>query len=103
MGHKGYFKANGEPTSEPGTRNKRDVWTVVVSPFSEAHFATFPEKLIVPMVKAGCPSGGLVLDPFMGAGTTGLVARKLSRNYLGIELNKSYCEMAENRIGQTLL
>ena len=80
------------------TRNRRSVWTISTKPFSEAHFATFPEDLIVPMVKAGCPLGGVVLDPFMGAGTTGLVARKLQRNYLGIELNPAYVEIAERRI-----
>ncbi len=68
-------------------------------PFKEAHFATFPEKLIEPMVLAGCPTGGVVLDPFMGAGTTGLVAKKLGRQYLGIELNPAYIKIAEKRIG----
>ena len=80
------------------TRNRRSVWTVTTKPFREAHFATFPEDLIVPMVKAGCPLGGVVLDPLMGAGTTGLVARKLQRNYLGIELNPAYIEIARERI-----
>lgn len=81
-----------------GKRNKRSVWTITTKPFSEAHFATFPEDLIVPMIKAGCPPDGIVLDPFMGAGTTGLVARKLQRNYLGIELNPDYIKIAEKRI-----
>lgn len=81
-----------------GTRNKRSVWRVATRPFEEAHFATFPEELIIPMIKAGCPRGGVVLDPFMGAGTTGLVARKLQRNYLGIELNPVYIEIARKRI-----
>lgn len=79
-------------------RNKRSVWTVNTKPYTEAHFATFPEKLIVDMVKAGCPEGGLILDPFMGAGTTGLVARKLGRDYVGIELNPKYINIAEKRI-----
>jgi DNA modification methylase len=79
-------------------RNKRDVWTVNTASFSEAHFATFPEKLIVDMIKAGCPTDGTVLDPFMGSGTTGLVARKLNRNYVGIELNPKYIKIAEKRI-----
>lgn len=151
-------------------RNKRSVWTVTTKPFKEAHFATFPEDLIVPMVRAGCPEsvckkcgkarfpivksdyekkevkwhpekygkedengarrgrmqptgivkntsknvgwtdcgcnagfiGGIVLDPFMGAGTTGLVAKKLSRNYVGIELNENYIKIANDRIKQTL-
>jgi DNA modification methylase len=61
-----------------GGANKRSVWTVTTKPFSEAHFATFPEDLIVDCIKAGCPEGGIVLDPFMGAGTTALVAQKAS-------------------------
>ena len=78
--------------------NKRSVWTVSTKPFSEAHFATFPQDLIVDCIKAGCPEGGLVLDPFMGAGTTALVARKLNRNYIGLELNPEYIRIAENRL-----
>lgn len=80
------------------TRNKRDVWTVSTAPFKEAHFATFPEKLIEPCVLAGCPEGGTILDPFSGAATTGLVAIKNNRNYIGIELNPEYVEMAERRL-----
>jgi DNA modification methylase len=83
-------------------RNKRSVWTVNTKPYSEAHFATFPEELIVDCIKAGCPADGLVLDPFMGAGTTGLVAKKLHRNYLGIELNPAYITIAENRISKEI-
>jgi DNA modification methylase len=74
------------------TRNKRSVWTVNTSPCKEAHFATFPKKLIEPMILAGCPKGGVVLDPFIGSGTTGMVAVSLQRKYIGIELNKEYCE-----------
>ncbi len=80
------------------TRNKRDVWTVSTKPFSEAHFATFPEELISPCVLAGCPEGGLVYDPFMGAGTTALVAKKYARHYLGSELNPEYIKIAEKRL-----
>ena len=79
-------------------RNKRSVWTVTTKPFSEAHFATFPEDLIVPCIKAGCPEGGVVLDPFMGAGTTALVAYKLDRKYIGSEINPYYCKIAEKRL-----
>jgi DNA modification methylase len=79
-------------------RNKRTVWTVSTKPFSEAHFATFPPDLIKPCILAGAPSDGIVLDPFMGAGTTGVTALELGRNYLGFELNKEYCEIAERRI-----
>ncbi|MBP2495240.1 DNA modification methylase [Methylobacterium sp. PvP062] len=80
------------------TRNKRSVWTVTTAPFAEAHFATFPPGLIVDCIKAGCPAGGIVLDPFGGAGTTGLVAQRLGRDALLIELNPEYAAMAERRI-----
>jgi DNA modification methylase len=79
-------------------RNKRSVWTITTKPFKEAHFATFPEDLVRPMILAGCPKDGTVLDIFMGAGTTGLVAKKLGRNYLGIELNDKYVAIANKRI-----
>jgi len=101
-GHSGYYKQDGTPISD-GNRNKRSVWTITTKPFKEAHFATFPEDLIVPMVKAGCPKGGIILDPFMGAGTTALVAQKLGRKYLGIELNPAYIKIAENRLRQEIL
>jgi DNA modification methylase len=78
--------------------NKRSVWTVPTKPFKEAHFATFPPELIEPCVLAGCPPGSLVFDPFMGAGTTALVAAKLQRNYTGFELNPAYISIAENRL-----
>jgi DNA modification methylase len=78
--------------------NKRTVWEVATQPFSEAHFATFPPALIEPCIKAGCPEGGTVLDPFGGAGTTGLVADRLKRNALLIELNPEYAAMARKRI-----
>ena len=67
-------------------------------PFPGAHFATFPPDLITPCILAGCPEGGTVLDPFFGAGTTGLEAYKLGRRWIGIELNPKYCDMARERI-----
>lgn len=96
---------NGNPTysgnsplwSDKG-RNKRCVWTIPTKPFREAHFATYPESLIETPIKAGCPVNGIVLDPFMGAGTTALVSKKLNRNYIGIELNKEYIDIANKRI-----
>lgn len=88
--------------NEDGKANKRSVWTVTTKPFKEAHFATFPEDLIVDCIKAGCPEGGIVLDPFMGAGTTALVARKLNRNYYGTELNPAYIKIYEKRMRQNL-
>lgn len=80
------------------TRNKRSVWSVSSQPFPEAHFATFPPDLIEPCIMAGCPKGGTVLDPFGGAGTTGMVADRLGRNAILIELNPEYADMAERRI-----
>jgi DNA modification methylase len=82
----------------PSARNIRNVWTIATQPFSEAHFATFPPALIEPCIKAGCPEGGTVLDPFGGAGTTGLVADRLKRDAILIELNPEYAAMAERRI-----
>jgi DNA modification methylase len=81
-----------------GLRNKRSVWTVATQPFTDAHFATFPPELIEPCIKAGCPAGGTVLDPFGGAGTTGIVSDRLGRNAILIELNPAYAAMAERRI-----
>jgi DNA modification methylase len=81
-----------------GGRNKRSVWEVATAPFSEAHFATFPPALIEPCILAGCRKGGTVLDPFGGAGTTGLVADRLGRDAILIELNADYADMARQRI-----
>lgn len=81
-----------------GLRNKRSVWTVATKPYAGAHFATFPPELITPCVMAGCPAGGVVLDPFSGSGTTGQVALQEGRKYTGIELNPEYQELAISRI-----
>jgi DNA modification methylase len=86
-----------------GKRNKRSVWTVTTKPFKEAHFATFPPDLIKPCILAGCPKDGIVLDPFMGSGTTGMVAAMYQRNFIGFELNPEYCKMAEKRIEPYLM
>ena len=80
------------------TRNRRSVWEVATQAFSEAHFATFPPALIEPCILAGAPAGGVVLDPFGGAGTTGLVADRLQRDAILIELNPAYADMARRRI-----
>ena len=80
-------------------RNRRSVWTVPTRAFKGAHFATFPPDLIRVCIEAGCPPAGVVLDPFMGAGTTAAVAKELGRNYVGIELNGDYVRMAEERVG----
>lgn len=80
------------------TRNRRSVWTVATKPFKGAHFATFPPDLIEPCILAGCPEGGTVLDPFGGAGTTGLVATQAGRDAVLCEINPEYVEMASTRI-----
>jgi DNA modification methylase len=89
--------------ADPATKNARSVWTIPTQGFPEAHFATWPEALVERIIKAGCPEGGTVLDPFMGSGTTALVARRLGRRSIGVELNPSYCEMAARRLGQQSL
>ena len=81
-------------------RNKRSVWTVATAPFSGAHFATYPPQLIEPCILAGCPHGGLVIDPFGGAGTTGLVAARHGRRAILCELNPDYAEITRRRIGE---
>jgi DNA modification methylase len=80
------------------TRNKRSVWTVTTKPFKGAHFAAFPPDLIEPCILAGCPEGGTVLDPFFGAGTTGMVSATHKRRTIGIELNQQYFDMACARL-----
>lgn len=84
------------------SRNKRSVWTIATAPYPEAHFATFPPALVEPCILAGCPIGGTVLDPFLGAGTTALVADRLGRNCIGIELNPAYAEMARGRVKEDI-
>jgi hypothetical protein len=87
-----------ETAEIPAVRNKRSVWTMATHSFAEAHFATFPPELPENCIRAGCPVGGTVLDPFFGAGTTGLVADRLQRHCIGIELNPAYAEIARRRI-----
>jgi DNA modification methylase len=90
-------EANG---TAPLTRNKRTVWTIATQPYPEAHFATFPEDLVEPCILAGTKPCDLVLDPFAGSGTTLAVAKRLDRDYLGIELNPAYVTLAERRLAQ---
>jgi DNA modification methylase len=89
----------GRKWEPDGTRNKRSVWHIATQPYPEAHFATFPEALIEPCILAGSKPGDTVLDPFNGSGTTGAVAIRHQRNYIGVELNPAYVELAEKRIG----
>jgi DNA modification methylase len=88
----------GRMGNNPAGRNRRNVWTIATTPYPGAHFATFPPKLVEPMILAGCPVGGTVLDPFGGAGTVGLVADRLGRDAILIELNPEYARMAAQRI-----
>jgi DNA modification methylase len=103
-GQLGWNAASGGHRDKSGsygngeTRNKRSVWTITSQPFADAHFATFPPELPELCIKASCPVGGTVLDPFGGAGTTGLVADRLQRHAILIELNPDYATMAEHRI-----
>ena len=82
----------------PLGRNKRTVWSIPLSKFRGAHFAVFPESLVETCIQAGCPPRGLVLDPFLGSGTTAVVARRLGRHFLGIDCAREYCEMAKRRL-----
>ena len=91
-----------EAGRENGTRNLRSVWTIKTQPNSDAHFATFPMKLVEPCVKAGSRVNDLVLDPFAGSGTTGLVAMRLGRRFVGIELNPAYVTLAERDLAGPL-
>lgn len=79
------------------------MWDVTVKAIKEAHFATFPEDLIKPCILAGSKVGGIVLDPFFGSGTTGRVAKELSRNYIGIELNPEYIDISSRRTNNVQL
>lgn len=98
-GKTGHHDNQGKSTYDfKPTRNKRSVWQVNTQPFPEAHFAVMPQKLVEPCILAGSRPGDIILDPFFGAGTVGLVARKLSRNYIGIELNAEYIALAQKRI-----
>lgn len=102
-----YSKSEDEHTQNflhiTETRNKRDVWTIATKPLKEAHFATYPEKLIEPCILAGSKIGGVVLDPFFGSGTTGRVAKRFNRDFVGIELNADYMEINKKRTENTQL
>jgi len=95
-GQNAYRKRNFRPN--PNGRNKRTVWSINTQSLANKHYASYPESLIEIPIDSGCPEGGLVLDPFMGSGTTGLVALKKDRDYIGIELNPNYIEIANNRL-----
>jgi site-specific DNA-methyltransferase (adenine-specific) len=87
----------------PKGRNRRTVWEIPLSKNRNTHFAVFPEKLVELCILAGCPEKGIVLDPFIGSGTTALVAQRLGRHYLGIDINPEYCEISRGRLFQPTL
>ena len=97
-----YFPTPKMIIPNPNGRMKRCVWTINPQPFPEAHFAVFPEELVKQCLDAGCPEEGIVLDCFMGSGTTALVALKNNRKFVGIELNPDYISIAQKRIGPYL-
>jgi DNA modification methylase len=80
-------------------KNKRSVWTVTKKPYKGAHFATYPRELIVPCIRAGSEKGDIILDPFMGSGTTAMTAKELGRDYIGCELHKDYGDLMRKRLG----
>ena len=88
----------GLKTNNYDKRNKRSVWTVTTKPYKGAHFAVFPPDLIEPCILAGSEEGDLILDPFMGSGTTAMVAKTLGRDYIGCELHQEYGELIQKRI-----
>ena len=85
------------------TKNKRSVWTVTSKPYKEAHFATYPPDLIEPCIKAGSKKGDIILDPFMGSGTTAMVSKQLDRHFIGCELHDSYKTLIDGRLPNTAL
>ena len=98
--HLNDYRPNGYAEEDiPLLRNKRDVWQINSVPYKGAHFAAYPPKLVETCLLAGCPQDGIVLDPFLGSGTTAAVAKQMGRYYIGIELNPDYCELAKQRIG----
>ena len=103
VGHSGYISADGKVLLNPLGRNKRSVWEIATHPYPEAHFATFPEKLVEPCIMAGCPLGGVVLDPFVGSGTTMAVAQRLNRKGVGTDLSTEYLALASKRLGSIAL
>ena len=102
-GNPNLHRGRWDQAFHPKGRNRRTVWEIPLSKFRGVHFAVFPEKLVETCILAGCPQDGIVLDPFMGSGTTAVVAKNLGRNYLGIDSNEEYCQLARNRLKQGTL
>jgi len=103
QGRKGFEIRGGLHQQVGGrkNRNKRSVWEISTKPYKEAHFAVFPEKLIETPILAGTDIGGVVLDVFMGSGTTAVVSKKLGRKFIGFEINPEYIELIQNRLDET--
>lgn len=97
-GQSNLHDARWDQAFHPQGRNKRTVWSISLSKFRGAHFAVFPEPLVETCIQAGCPPKGMVLDPFFGSGTVGVVAKRLGRNFIGIERSTKYCQMARQRL-----
>lgn len=93
-----HYYFNGEEVRQDNGARPKDVWTITTKPFKGAHFAVFPVDLVKPCILAGCPRNGVILDPFSGSGTVGVVAKDMNRDFVGIELNQSYCDIAQKRI-----
>jgi len=102
-GNQNLHNGRWDQAFHPKGRNRRTVWEIPLSKFRDTHFAVFPEKLVELCILAGCPENGVVLDPFIGSGTTAVVAQRLGRKYLGIDINPKYCEMASKRLFQPTL
>ncbi len=103
MGNSNLHDGRWDQAFHPKGRNRRTVWEIPLSKFREAHFAVFPEKLVELCILAGCPQDGVVLDPFIGSGTTAVVAQRLGRKFVGVDSNPDYCEMARKRLRQPML
>jgi len=99
----GQYAISGTAYSENGMRNKRCVWGICTKGSGENHFASYPLKLIETPIKAGCPKEGIVLDPFMGSGTTAVACKQLGRKFIGFEINPEYCKIANKRLAQEVL
>ena len=99
-GNSNLHDARWDQAFHPKGRNKRTVWSIPLSKFRDAHFAVFPEQLVQTCIRASCPPGGVVLDPFCGSGTTGVVALNLGRDFVGIDCVEKYAEMSANRIAK---
>lgn len=98
----GRKKMGGLKENNYDVRNRRSVWAIPTQPYGGAHFAVFPERLPLLCIAAGCPNGGVVLDPFMGSGTTGLAALRLGRKFVGIDIHPDNIRLAEERVAQLL-